>query len=114
MKTCTLGILYGLTPTGLAEQLGKSTSEAKTLLARFMGLFPELEAALQQAAAFGALRGYATTVSGVRRHRGRRGNASTWERNWLTNHPVQGSAPRWCSRWLAIALISSTSTITHG
>jgi DNA polymerase-1 len=28
----------------------------------------------------------------LKRHRGRTGAADTWERNWLTNNPVQGSA----------------------
>jgi DNA polymerase-1 len=42
---------------------------------------------------FGAARGYATTVSGLRRRRERADRPpSRWERNWLTNQPVQGSA----------------------
>jgi DNA polymerase-1 len=39
------------------------------------------------------MRGYAATSTGLRRHRAsRHASPSTWERNWLTNHPVQGSA----------------------
>ena len=58
-----------------------------------MAMFPTLERGLRKAAAFGAIRGYATTVSGLRRYRAKgAGRLSNWERNWLTNHPVQGSA----------------------
>jgi DNA polymerase I-like protein with 3'-5' exonuclease and polymerase domains len=41
----------------------------------------------------GELRGYAVTVTGLRRYRrDTRAPATAWERNWLVNHPVQGSA----------------------
>src|SRR5262249_1918222 len=60
---------------------------------RFMAMFPALQQALADAALFGSMRGYAATMTGLRRHRARRtGSLSGWERNWLTNHPVQGSA----------------------
>src|SRR5262249_55086360 len=42
---------------------------------------------------YGALRGYVETSTGLRRHRASRtGRLSAWERNWMTNHPVQGTA----------------------
>jgi DNA polymerase-1 len=92
MKRCTLGILYGLTAHGLALYLDISKSEAVALLDRFMAMFPALRQALADTTSFGGLRGYVPTVSGLRRYRARRGAISTWERNWMTNHPVQGSA----------------------
>jgi DNA polymerase-1 len=93
MKTCTLGIIFGLTEHGLALQLKTTRAAAAALLRRFMDMFPVLRRGLDQAAAYGAVRGYATTVSGLRRHRAPgRGALSSWERNWMTNHPVQGSA----------------------
>jgi DNA polymerase I len=92
MKSCTLGIIYGITPVGLAQTLGTTKAKAAALQDRFMGMFPTLEKALIQAASLGALRGYASTMSGLRRYRAKPGEASRWERNWLTNHPVQGSA----------------------
>ena len=36
--------------------------------------------------------GYANTISGLKRFRGHSGKPSHWEKNWLINHPVQGSA----------------------
>jgi DNA polymerase-1 len=93
MKTCTLGMIYGLTPHGLALYLDTRPEQAAALQERFLGLFPALRQALADASAFGAARGYAVTSSGLRRHRARRaGPLTRWEQNWLTNHPVQGSA----------------------
>jgi DNA polymerase-1 len=55
-------------------------------------MFPRLKAALDIAAQCGAIRGYAYAISGLKRYRGKGGDATHWERNWLKNHPVQGSA----------------------
>jgi DNA polymerase-1 len=92
MKTCTLGIIYGLTPHGLALYLDTSEAEAAALQERFMDMFSALRQSLSDAAAFGGLCGYATTMTGLRRHRGGIGPLTGWERNWMSNHPVQGSA----------------------
>ena len=92
MKACTLGIIYGLTPRGLAGYLDVSESEAKTLQQRFMDLFPTLRRNLKAASDFGGMSGFASTYTGLRRHRARRGRTTVWEKNWLSNHPVQGSA----------------------
>jgi len=92
MKICTLGIIYGITPIGLANNLGTTETKAAALQKRFMTMFPRLQAALIQAAQCGAIRGYAFTISGLKRYRAKTGAATHWERNWLTNHPVQGTA----------------------
>jgi DNA polymerase-1 len=92
MKRCTLGIIYGLTAHGLGLYLDVGRSEAAALQDRFMAMFPALRQALADTASFGGLRGFVPTVSGLRRYRARRGAVSVWERNWMTNHPVQGSA----------------------
>jgi len=92
MKSCTLGIIYGITPVGLSQTLGTTKAKAAALQKRFMAMFPHLQSALIIAAQCGAIRGYAFTISGLKRYRAKSGDASHWERNWLTNHPVQGSA----------------------
>jgi DNA polymerase-1 len=92
MKTCTLGIIFGLTPHGIALRMRVSRIEAAALQERFMAMFPVLSQALAREPLFGGMRGYASTVSGLRRHRQGAGLMSNWERNWMTNHPVQGSA----------------------
>ncbi len=92
MKTCTLGMIYGLTPIGLAPKLGTTINKAKKLQNRFMSMFPVLQSALNQTIQSGAIRGYVATMTGLRRYRGRTGATDSWERNWMANHPVQGSA----------------------
>jgi DNA polymerase-1 len=92
MKSCTLGIIYGITPVGLAQTLGTTRAKAAALQNRFMAMFPRLQGALVLASQCGAIRGYACTISGLKRYRARDGEATRWEKNWLTNHPVQGSA----------------------
>jgi DNA polymerase-1 len=93
MKICTLGIIYGLTAHGLGKQLGVTEGEASRLLDTFLGMFPALVRARARAVALGGIRGYATTATGLRRHRANPGMAlSRWERNWLINFPVQGTA----------------------
>jgi DNA polymerase-1 len=92
MKRCTLGIIYGLTAHGLALYLDVNRSEAASLQDRFMAMFPALRKALVETVRDGAVRGHVPAVSGLRRYCARRGQVSTWERNWMTNHPVQGSA----------------------
>jgi len=92
MKSCTLGIIYGITPVGLSQTLKTTKAKAAALQERFMIMFPRLQAALTQAAQCGTIRGYAFTISGLKRYRAKNGEATRWERNWLINHPVQGSA----------------------
>lgn len=92
MKTCTLGLIYGLTAHGLGQYLAVTPAEAAVVQARFLEMFPALQRELAMAGAVGGRRGYAVTASGLRRHRARGGAVTTWERNWMSNHPVQGSA----------------------
>jgi DNA polymerase-1 len=93
MKICTLSLIYGVTAHGLARQLGVTAIHGDEMLGRFMAMFPPLRRGLAEAAAEGALRGYASTSSGLRRHRpSQSAPPSSWERNWMMNHPVQGTA----------------------
>ena len=92
MKVFTLGIMYGMTPYGIAALNGISVLEARQQWARFLGMFPALKRALRESAVLYGYRGYSVTVSGLRRYRASSGALSKWEGNWLVNHPVQGSA----------------------
>ncbi|MBT3511421.1 MAG: hypothetical protein HN472_17985 [Nitrospina sp.] len=92
MKSCTLGIIYGITPIGLAETLRTTKNKATTLFDQFMEMFPDLKYVLESTAQTSGIRGYGCTSTGLRRYREKLGRVSRWERNWLTNHPVQGSA----------------------
>lgn len=92
MKRCTLATIYDIGPISLAAQLACSPRAAERHLADFHGMFPELIEALLQAVEYGQIRGYAELVSGLRRYRGREGALTYWERRWLRNTPIQGSA----------------------
>jgi DNA polymerase-1 len=93
MKSCTLGIIYGLTSHGLSPRLNIGIGEAEKLMEGFLRMFPSLERARREAEYLWSVRGYAEAVSGLRRHRlDRRGKLTFWEKNWLVNFPVQGSA----------------------
>jgi DNA polymerase-1 len=92
MKIFTLGIIYGMTAHGLAHMLKVSDVQASQHLQRFMQMFPSLDRNLECIQQVGATRGYVATSSGLRRYRAYEGTASSWERNWFRNTPVQGSA----------------------
>lgn len=92
MKTCTLGIIYGLGPNSLALRLRVSKAEASKLQTRFMAMFPELAQALKDAAYYGGLRGFAVTSTGLRRYSGQNGMPTYKQNNWMRNHPIQGTA----------------------
>ena len=92
MKSCTLGLIYGITPHGLARQLHIPLARAGALQEQFMTLFPSLQQGLAAIPVAGAARGYASTMTGLRRYRGKSGALTGWERRWMINHPVQGTA----------------------
>ena len=92
MKACTLGIIYGLSPHGLAGQLKTTESHAANLLRRFKGMFPTLISRQEAFVTWGQLLGYSSTTTGLRRYRGAVGKLSSRERNWMVNHPVQATA----------------------
>jgi DNA polymerase-1 len=92
MKVFTLAIIYNITPHGLARREGITVEAAAGEQKKFLGMFPRLARALQEASACGAIRGFAYTCSGLRRWRARQGAPTPWEVNWMRNTPVQGSA----------------------
>ncbi|HHX8482695.1 TPA: DNA polymerase [Vibrio diabolicus] len=92
MKTCVLGILYGLSPFGLGSRLEISELEAKQLMNRFLAMFPTLKHMMETAPQQAAYRGYVSTSTGLHRHRSNNGALSRHETNWMVNMPAQGTA----------------------
>lgn len=92
MKTFVLASLYGMQAEAIRLKFGLSLAEAQKQLERFLGLFPESRRMMDDSVAFGLVRGYAYTVSGLRRHLPPGKRVSSWTRNLLRNTPVQGSA----------------------
>jgi DNA polymerase I-like protein with 3'-5' exonuclease and polymerase domains len=92
MKTFVLAVIYNIQAPALAARFSIGAAEAERERERFLDLFPPLKRRLEESVAFGAVRGYATVVSGLRRHVEQYGKPSTWTRNFLRNTPIQGSA----------------------
>ena len=92
MKTFVLAVLYNIQPLGIAARFGITQTEAARERERFLDLFPDLKQRLVESADAGAVRGYASMVSGLRRQRPTTGRPDTWTRNFLRNTPIQGSA----------------------
>lgn len=91
VKTCTLGIIYGLTAYGLAPRLGVDEAEAQRQLDAFMDLFPALRLRLTDEVKHARRRGYAWSGTGLRRLVGEPGQSDR-RLNWARNHPVQATA----------------------
>ena len=92
MKTFVLAVLYNIQPPAIATKFDITETEAANERDRFLSLYPSLKRRLVESSDFGAVRGYATMVSGLRRLRPAAGRPDTWTKNFLRNTPIQGSA----------------------
>lgn len=92
MKTFVLAVLYNIQPPAIATRFGITEVEAQRERDRFLGMFPALKKGLENSSGYGAVRGHAAVVSGLRRYREKRGKPTSWETNFLRNTPIQGSA----------------------
>ncbi|MEO6594323.1 MAG: DNA polymerase [Planctomycetota bacterium] len=92
IKTFVLAVLYNIQPPNIAVRFGISIAKATAERDRFLGLYPQLRAGLEADSQVGAARGYATIVSGLRRHVPAGAAGMQWTRNFLRNTPIQGSA----------------------
>jgi DNA polymerase-1 len=92
MKIGTLAMIYAISPFGLAVQLDTTEQEARQFQRKFLDMFPTLARAVRETSENGIIRGFAYLCSGLRRWRANHGAPSSWERRWLLNTPVQGSA----------------------
>lgn len=91
-KVIALGIIYGMGDHSIAAKLQVSVPRAGQLRARFFERYIGLAAGIGRAIRALEERGYAETVTGLKRFRGASGPLSPWERRWAVNTPVQGSA----------------------
>jgi len=95
-KRINFGILYGISPYGLARDLGTTQSEAKEYIERFFSAYPEAKAYLAEMVDVATRNGYAQTLLGRRRplrHLTARNAAQrNFDRRNAVNTPIQGSA----------------------
>jgi DNA polymerase-1 len=95
-KTVNFGIIYGISPYGLSQQLGIPVDEAKhyidTYFARFSGVRGYIDILIRDAAETG----YVTTIFGRKRAvpelKSSNRNIRQFGERLATNTPVQGSA----------------------
>ncbi len=95
-KAINFGLAYGMSPKGLAVQIGCGDEEAKELLDKYFESFPRISEFLEQSARVAVSRGYSTTIGGRRRYfdttgidrdRGKRGSIERRGKN----SPIQGT-----------------------
>ncbi len=66
-KIINFGIVYGISPRGLAERLGVSLNEAKNLMERFFKFYPKVKEYQKRSINFAKEKGYAETLLGRKR-----------------------------------------------
>ena len=95
-KRINFGILYGISPYGLAHELGTTQSEAKGFIDRFFDAYPQARASLDRMVEQATDRGYAETILGRRRPlrnlKSRNIARRNFDRRNAVNTPIQGSA----------------------
>ncbi len=94
-KVINYGIVYGISPYGLAQRIGTSPGEAERYIQRYFQTFPGVKAYLERTVAEARRKGYVTTLLGRRRylpdlHSRNRTVREAAERAAL-NTPIQGS-----------------------
>lgn len=95
-KAINFGIIYGMSPFGLSEQLGISTDEAKTYIDKYLSRYPKVRGYLDKSIEDAYKLGYAKTITGRKRYMHELKSANFNERSFgervATNAPLQGSA----------------------
>jgi DNA polymerase I len=95
-KRINFGIIYGISPYGLARQLGISREEARAYIDRFFGAYPQTRLYMDRMIEEATQRGYAETILGRRRMLPELTDKNVTARNFAkrnaVNTPIQGSA----------------------
>lgn len=95
-KVCNFGIAYGVSPYGLARQLGISQSRGKEFIDRFFDRYPQIREYLDGTIAFAREHGYVQTLLGRRRPAPDVASANRMIREagerMAINAPIQGSS----------------------
>jgi DNA polymerase-1 len=95
-KRINFGIIYGISPFGLARELGVPRTEAKAYIDRFFAAYPQTKEYMDRMIEQATERGYAETVLGRRRPLPQLRSKNVQGRNFAKrnaiNTPIQGSA----------------------
>ncbi|MCP9456099.1 MAG: DNA polymerase I, partial [Nitrospira sp.] len=95
-KTVVFGIVYGISPFGLSQNIGVSQAEAKQYIDTFFEKFPAVRALMDRNIAEAREKGYTTTILGRRRPIPELQSTDPVQRGFgermAVNSPIQGSA----------------------
>ena len=95
-KTVVFGIVYGISPFGLSQNLGVSQAESKKYIDTFFERFAAVRALMDRNIAEGREKGYTTTILGRRRPIPELQSSDPAQRGFgermAVNSPIQGSA----------------------
>jgi DNA polymerase-1 len=95
-KTVVFGIVYGISPFGLSQNLGVPQPEAKKYIDTFFERFAAVRALMNRNIAEGREKGYTTTILGRRRPIPELQSSDPTQRGFgermAVNSPIQGSA----------------------
>ncbi|MEX5213847.1 MAG: DNA polymerase I [Nitrospiraceae bacterium] len=95
-KTVVFGILYGISPYGLSQNLGITQAEAKKYIDAYFDRYAAVKAFLERTIDQARERGYTTTILGRRRSIPELASTDPVQRGFgermAVNSPIQGSA----------------------
>jgi len=95
-KMINFGLLYGMTPYGLASRLGISRDEAKVIIDRYFSGFPKVKEYIEKSYEEAKKRGYSLSIFGRRRPLNEvttiEGNGTAALKRVAINTPIQSSA----------------------
>ena len=95
-KTVVFGIVYGISPFGLSQNIGVPQAEAKKYIETFFEKFSAVRALMDRNIAEGKEKGYTTTILGRRRPIPELQSGDPVQRGFgermAVNSPIQGSA----------------------
>ncbi len=95
-KAINFGIIYGISPFGLAQQLGISQGEAKAYIEAYFQRYPGIRDYMERTKKFARAHGYVTTLFGRRCHMPGILDKNSARRSFMEraaiNAPLQGSA----------------------
>ncbi|MEF3245098.1 MAG: hypothetical protein K6343_03855, partial [Caldisericaceae bacterium] len=95
-KTINFGIIYGMSPYGLAKQTQMTKEEAKDYIERYFKKYPKVLEYIEKSVEFARKNGFVRTISGRRRFikdiEVENNNIRESTRRVAINSPIQGSA----------------------
>ncbi|SET81791.1 DNA polymerase I [Oceanicella actignis] len=94
-KAINFGVIYGISPFGLANQLGISRDEARAFIDAYFQKFPEIRVYMDRTVEEARRDGFVRTIFGRRIHTpeiNARGPRAGFQQRAAINAPIQGSA----------------------